>query len=76
MAVRIEYEELCRKIDHLAEEVRELQQAVRQLKPATKKESAEAWGNLMKLAEDVSAHWRGPSAVEEIRAQRGRGCGV
>ena len=76
MASKVEYKELCRKIDRLVEDVRELQGAVWRLKPSTGKESEEAWERLMKLEEDVSACWQGPGVVEELRTQRGRGLKV
>lgn len=73
MASKVEYKELCGKIDRLVEEVKELQGAVWQLKPSKAKGSEEAWKNLMKLEEEVSAYWQGPGVVEELRTQRGRG---
>lgn len=76
MASKVEYKELCRKIDRLVEDVRELQGAVWQLKPSTGKESEEAWESLMKLEEEVSARWQGSGVVEELRTQRGRGLKV
>ena len=76
MASKIEYKELCEKIDRLVKEVKELQGVVWRLKPSTTKESKEAWENLMNLEEEVSAYWQGPGVVEELRAQRGRGLKV
>lgn len=73
MVTRVEYEELCKKIDHLAEEIKELQQVLRPSKTSAGEESEEAWKNLMELVEEISASWQGPDAVEEIRAQRSWG---
>jgi len=75
VTTKVEYKELCRKINYLAEEIKELQGAVWQLKPSTVKGSEEAWENLMKL-EEVAAYWQGPGVVEELRTQRGRGLKV
>ncbi|MGQ9631396.1 MAG: hypothetical protein ACUVXI_13955 [bacterium] len=73
MITRMEYEVLCRRIDRLAEEIKDLQQVVRQLKSSAEEESEKAWRNLMELAEEASASWQGPNAVEEIKVQRDKG---
>lgn len=76
MITHMEYEVICSKVDRLAEEIKELQHAVRQMKPSTEEKSEAVWENLMKLAEEVSAKWQGSNAVEEIRAQRNKGLKV
>lgn len=37
-----------------------------------KEKAEEAWADLMLASEDISNQWEGPSALEEIRDQRGR----
>lgn len=71
MAALVEIEVLCQKVDRLAEEIKDLQHVVRQLKPPEENATEDAWQTLLALSEEVSAKWHGPDAVEEIRVQRG-----
>lgn len=67
VATKVEYKEFCRKIDHLAEEIKELQGAVA-IEAIWGEGSEGAWENLIKLEGEVSARWQGPDVVEELRS--------
>jgi len=73
MVTRAEYEVILKKIDHLSKEMEDIRQVLLRSKPRDGKRSEEAWNDLMKLSEEISAKWQGPSAAQEIRAQRSTG---
>ncbi len=73
MVTRAEYEVLLKKIDHLTKEMEDIRQVLLESRPRDGKGADEAWNNLMKLSEEISAKWQGPSAAQEIRAQRSKG---
>lgn len=73
MVTRIEYEALLKKVDHMSKEMEDVRRLLLESKPRDEKEADEIWNNLMKLSEEISAKWQGPSAVKEIRAQRSKG---
>jgi len=66
-------EALLEKINLISKEIEDIRQNLLGASLLDKKEGEEAWNNLMRLSEEISAKWEGPSAVEEIRNQRERG---
>jgi len=64
-------EALLEKIDRLMKEMGDIRRGLLKVESQDKRE--EAWDNLMRLSEEVSAKWQGPSAVDEIKAQRDKG---
>lgn len=73
MVTRAEYETLLEKMGRLAEKMEDIRQTLLRSRPGDREQSEEAWSNLMRLSKEISAKWQGPSAVEEIRAQRSKG---
>jgi uncharacterized protein YlxW (UPF0749 family) len=73
MLTQAEYKALAEKLDRLTEEVEGLRQAFLSSRPRHTERSDEAWNNLLELSKKISANWQGPSAAEEIRAQRDKG---
>lgn len=74
MLTQAEYKALIEKLDRLAEEIEGLRQVLLRSKPCHPERSKEVWNNLLKLSKEISAKWQGPSASEEIRIQRDKGC--
>lgn len=73
MVTRTEYEALIEKTGHLAEEMEVIRRLLLESRPRDRKAADEAWKNLMELSEEISAKWQGPSAAQEITAQRSKG---
>jgi len=73
MALYTKYEILLEKINLIFKELEDSRQSVLRAEPQSKKEGEQAWNNLMKLSDEISARWQGPPAVEEIRYQRSKG---
>jgi len=61
-------EAILEKIDRLIKEMEDIRRGLLKVQDAEEREKA--WDNLMRLSEEVSAKWQGPSAVDEIKAQR------
>jgi len=59
---------ILEKIDRLIKEMEDIRRGLLKVQDAEEREKA--WDNLMRLSEEVSAKWQGPSAVDEIKAQR------
>lgn len=57
-------------IERLYAEVAELKRHVVKQAPGNVKADLAAWRDLLDASSAISASWRGPGAVEEIRAQR------
>jgi len=64
-------EAILEKIDRLIKEMEDIRRGLLKVQDAEEREKA--WDNLMRLSEEVSAKWQGPSAVDEIKAQRDKG---
>ncbi len=59
------------RLDDVYRELGQLRRASVLDAPARAAADSEAWDDLLGAVAEVSARWRGPGAVEEIRAQRG-----
>ncbi len=65
-------EQMMDRLDRITHEIAEIKAAlIHQVRPETDETEA-AWNDLMEVSKDVSRLWKGPSALEEIRAQRER----
>ena len=64
--------EIIERLDKLTQEINQIKKILilQAAKPDPDPETKEAWKRLQEESEEISTLWKGPSAVEEIRAQR------
>ncbi|MBI3979013.1 MAG: hypothetical protein HY331_12590 [Chloroflexi bacterium] len=63
-------EQIQRHLDRLYAELAELKRHLIVRSAGEVTPSQRAWCDLMEAAEEISARWSGPSALDEIRSQR------
>ena len=62
--------QIQQRLDRLYSELAVLKRYVLLHLPGDHTQNRQAWSDLIDASKAVSAQWAGPSAVEEIRAQR------
>ena len=72
MGVYTKHGDLLKKVKLISEEIEDIRQSLLIADQKSKKEGKQAWNKLMKLSDEISAKWQGPSAMEEINRQRNR----
>ena len=72
MGVYTKYEYLLKKVKLISEEIEDIRQNLLIADQKSKKGGKQAWNKLMKLSDEISARWQGPSAMEEINHQRNK----
>ena len=72
MEIYTKHEDLLKKVKLISEEIEDIRQSLLIADQKSKKEGKQAWNKLMKLSDEISAKWRGPSAMEEINRQRNK----
>jgi len=68
-----EYFTLLEKMNHLGKEMEDIRKLLLDIRPYAEEGKSEAWDNLMRLSEEVSIKWQGPSGAQEVRDQRSKG---
>lgn len=61
-------------LDGLTQELSEIKKILIKVEIKDKEKTEKAWKDLMEASKDISRLWKGPSAVEEIKAQREKTC--
>jgi hypothetical protein len=64
--------ELKDRLDMVINEAVQMKKIIIHQGLSDKKRAEEAWADLMLASEEISNQWEGPSALEEVRDQRGR----
>lgn len=59
-------------LDHISRELTLLKKRLIYGGVIDKQKTETAWKNLLNTSKQISKKWKGPSAVEEIRKQRGK----
>jgi hypothetical protein len=68
---KVNNQEFKERLDKLTHEINQLKSILIYQYQPEKKKSRESWDNLVEISDEVSQLWVGPSALEEIREQRG-----
>ncbi len=58
------------KLEHIMEDVDAIKKALIRAETLDKKKTEAAWKDLTEASAEISKRWKGPSAVNEIKAQR------
>lgn len=63
-------DEVKNRLEHITEDLSSIKKALITIEVGDAEKNEGAWRDIVAASREISKRWKGPSAVEEIRAQR------